>query len=85
MPKPAMETLLQRRINKEEHDCEKIVIEMRKLREKFREVVQALTDVRKRDEEAKKRGKEIKKMIENFREENIKLTDEQKPKKKIHN
>lgn len=50
---------------------------MRKMREEFREVIQVLSKVLKRDDEARRRDEETKKMVENMREGIIKLIKEQ--------
>lgn len=47
MSKSTMEPVQWKRINKVEQDCDKIVMEMRKLRAEFGEVIQALTEVEK--------------------------------------
>lgn len=72
MPKSAMEAIQWKRINKVEQNCDRIVIEMRKLRVEFRESDSG-TDHNKK----KRRDEETKKMIENLKEEIIKVTNEQ--------
>lgn len=69
MAKSIIEPIQWKRMCKVESDCVKIAVEMRKMRE-FGEVIQALVEVKKRDEEPR-RDREARKVVERLIEEII--------------